>query len=45
MEGKNKHTNKQEQQTFAANYELWFSRGGTALHILSGPPPIDTGEY
>jgi hypothetical protein len=30
MERKKKHTNKQEQQTFAANYELWLSRGGTA---------------
>jgi len=30
MERKNIHTNKQEQQTFAAHYELWFSRGGTA---------------
>jgi hypothetical protein len=28
IERKNKHTNKQEEQTFAAHYELWFSRGG-----------------
>jgi hypothetical protein len=35
----------QEQQTFAAHYELWFSRGGTVQRSLSGPPALDTGEY
>jgi hypothetical protein len=29
MDRKNEHTNEQEEQIFAAHYEIWFSRGGT----------------